>query len=198
MRLYQIRSCPFAWRARIVLQEKQLPFETVLFEPDERPAELEAMSPDAKSPTLVDGEARLWESVVINEYLEDAYPARPLMPPEPLARAHVRAGVQEVINKLMPAYMGLMRERFFKKEEQQDPKAIAEARAKWHQVLALYDGKLAGRTFLVGDRLSLADVMLFTPIPTVNRLLDEELPPGVDHLRAWLERISARPAMRPL
>lgn len=198
MKLYQIAGCPFAWRTRILLGEKQLPFDTVFFTPDARPPELDAISADAKSPTLVDGDVKLWESLVINEYLEDRYPERSLLGTDPAARAQVRAAVVNVDKQLMPRYMALMGETFFKPPGQHDQAAIEKVRAKWREGLATYDSKLAGRRFLVGDSLSLGDVMLFTPIPTVRRLTGEELPAGLDHLRAWMERMEARPAWRPV
>lgn len=198
MKLYQIAGCPFAWRTRIVLEEKKLAFDTVVFERDRpRPPELEALGPDAKSPTLFDGDVKLWESLVINEYLEDAYPERPLLPAEPAARARVREAIIEVDKKLMSKNVALMRELVFKPPGERDPKAIEAARKEWHDVLAVYDRKLAGRTFLVGEEFSLADVMLFTPIPTLRRFVGEGVPDSLSHLRAWLDRISARPTTRP-
>lgn len=196
MKLYQIADCPFAWRVRIALEEKRLPFETVFFE-SKRPPELEALSEDAKSPTLVDGDVKLWESLVINEYLEDRYPEPPLLPADPAGRAAVRVAVAVLERKLMPPFSGLMRELVFTPAEKRDPNAVARARTAWREAQALFDGKLDGRGFLAGDELSLADIVLFTPIATSRRLAGEELPAGLDHLRAWFDRLAARPAMRP-
>src|SRR4051794_21498649 len=90
MRLYLVYRCPFGHRASFALREKQLPFEPTLFEPGKRPPELEAVGPFAKSPTLFDGEARVWDSQIVLEYLEDRYPERPLQPADATRRAEVR------------------------------------------------------------------------------------------------------------
>ena len=90
LRLYILQGCPFGHRAAIALAEKGLPFETVSFERGKRPPELEGLSPRAKSPTLFDGEARIYESLAVLEYLEDRYPQPPLLPPVPFHRAEVR------------------------------------------------------------------------------------------------------------
>src|SRR5216683_6497250 len=80
MKLYLLHRCPFAHRATIVLQEKQLAFEPVFFQPAKRPPELEAVGPFAKSPTLFDGDTRVWDSQIVIEYLEDRYPVPSLLP----------------------------------------------------------------------------------------------------------------------
>src|SRR6185503_17257558 len=74
----------------IALHEKGIPFEEdSSVKPSQKPEYL-ALSPMGKVPYLeVDG-ARLIESEVILEYLEDAYPQKPLLPKDPLARAKVR------------------------------------------------------------------------------------------------------------
>jgi glutathione S-transferase len=197
IKLFQMAGCPFAWRTRIVLGEKGLAFETVYFEPGRRPPQLESLGPDAKSPTLVDDEVALWESLVINEYLEDRYPEPRLLPAEPGARARTRLAMSEVDKKLVPRYRDVMRETVFKPADQRDPRAIDEAQDRWRAALADADRRLAGRPYLTGEQLTLADVMLYTPIATLKSR-GIEVPAALAHLRAWLERMSARPAMQPV
>ena len=90
MHLYLLYRCPFGHRASIALREKQLAFEPVFFEQGKRPTELEAAGPYAKSPTLFDGESRVWDGQVVLEYLEDRYPERPLAPHDAAGRAQMR------------------------------------------------------------------------------------------------------------
>src|SRR2546423_14427692 len=100
MRLYLVYRCPFGHRASIALRDKQLPFEPILFERGKRPPELEAVGPYAKSPTLFDGDARVWDAQVVLEYLEDRYPERPLLPRDPALRAEVRMTAVRVGSEL--------------------------------------------------------------------------------------------------
>ncbi|HTE49700.1 MAG TPA: glutathione S-transferase family protein [Kofleriaceae bacterium] len=198
MKLYAIRGCPFAWRSRIALEEKSIPFELVLYEAGRRPPELDAASPDAKSPTLFDGAVAVWESLIVNEYLEDRYHEKPLLPSDPVGRARVRLAIHAVEKKLMSRHTALVKEAFLKAPEERDDAAVEEARRQWREALALFDAKLAGREFLAGDRFSLADVAMYPPIPTARHIAGEEVPAELGNLRAWLDRMSARPAMHPI
>lgn len=75
------RECPFAWRVRIAAREKDLPFEWMPFdEGDKR----------WKSPTLVEDGLELIESQVIIQYLDEAYPSRPLQALGARERAQMR------------------------------------------------------------------------------------------------------------
>lgn len=195
MRLYAIAGCPFAWRARISLQEKGLPFELVFYRRDDRPAELDAVSPDAASPTLLDGDDAVYESLVVLEYLEDRYPAVPLMPAEPGGRARTRVAIRKIDQTLMAAQGGLVRELFLKPEGERDAKAIEAARQKWREQLGKWNEALEGREYVTGDRFTLADVVLFTPIPTARRIAGEEVPAALSNLCSWLDRMQARPSM---
>ncbi|VDO47903.1 unnamed protein product [Heligmosomoides polygyrus] len=91
---YWRSSC--SWRVRIALNLKKLAYEykTVnLLSPDAlKAAEFLAVNPAAKVPALTVDGTPLTESLAILEYLEEAYPDRyPLLPQDPVQRAHVRA-----------------------------------------------------------------------------------------------------------
>ncbi len=196
MKLYAIAGCPYAWRARIALQEKGLPFELVFYDRKNRPSELDAVSRDAASPTLFDGDDAVHESLVVLEYLEDRYPAVPLMPAEPAGRARTRIAIRKIDQTLMAAQGGLVRELFLKPEGERDAAAIEAARVKWREQLGKWNEALEGREYVTGDRFTLADVVLFTPIPTARRISGEEVPAELSHLRGWLDRMEGRPSMK--
>jgi glutathione S-transferase len=81
------RECPFAWRVRIAAREKDLPFEWMPFdEGDTR----------WKSPTLVEDGFELIESLVIIQYLDEAYPGRPLQALGARERAQMRLRMSEL------------------------------------------------------------------------------------------------------
>src|SRR5687767_905909 len=98
IQVFQVRGCPFARRARIVLGEKQLAHAVTYYDPKQRPAELDAIGPDARSPTIRDDDGTwIYESMVVVEYLEERYPApHPLMPASPVDRARVRLFMRAV------------------------------------------------------------------------------------------------------
>src|SRR4051812_10715929 len=114
MKLYQVRQCPFAHRARIVLEEKQLAYEVEYFERKARPAELEALGDDARSPTLFDGDDRVFESTIVIEFLDEKYPSKKLMPADPAGRARVRLSMKETESKLAPTLGPIVQEVVYK------------------------------------------------------------------------------------
>jgi RNA polymerase-associated protein len=89
--LYDAPRCPYCARARIVLAEKGVPYETVTVDLQNRPARLlEHNPPHGRVPVLEEDEWVLAESTVINEYLEERYPDPPLLPVDPAERAAAR------------------------------------------------------------------------------------------------------------
>src|SRR5690242_7124201 len=92
VKLYDAARCPFCARVRIALAEKGLDYERVEIDLGNRPAWLYDLNPLGKVPVLDDGFV-LPESAVIMEYLEDEYPANPLLPREPKARAVTRKSI---------------------------------------------------------------------------------------------------------
>jgi glutathione S-transferase len=198
MKLYQVNGCPFAHRARIVLEEKKLPYEVTYFERQNRPAELAAISPDARSPTLLDdgGETRVWDSLVVIEYLEERYPDVPLMPKDAAGRARVRLLMHDVDAKVVPAMGPVVGELVHKPAGSRDESKVQAGLAQFREALAPWQARLEGQTFLMGDVLTLADIALFTPLFGMVRLVGEtgDIPATFTALRAWRDRLAARPS----
>lgn len=94
-RLVSIDLCPFVQRSVIALHEKGVPFELETVDLAEKPGWFSALSPRGKVPLLVidDGEA-LFESAVINEYLDEVAGGPTLLPEEPLLRARSRMWIE--------------------------------------------------------------------------------------------------------
>ena len=89
MKLYGANPSPFFRKARVVLEEKCIPYETELLTPVPKTPELLALHPMGKIPVLRDGETVVPDSSVICAYLEKKYPFPALYPddPAPLAKA---------------------------------------------------------------------------------------------------------------
>ena len=88
--LYDAPRCPYCARARIVLAEKDIPYETVEIDLSDRPAWLYEKNPSGKVPVLEDDGWVLPESAVIAEYLEERFPEPALLPADPAERAVAR------------------------------------------------------------------------------------------------------------
>jgi glutathione S-transferase len=192
MRLYLVHGCPFAHRASLALQEKRIAFEPRFFQQGKRPPELEEVGANAKSPTLFDGEVRVWDSQIVLEYLEDRYPDVPLLPSLADLRARVRM-LAALVAQDLGAHLGTVAvETLYK--PQPDGAKVADAQRGFIAGLAAWNQRLAGREFLVGDALSLADVTLYTVFPAMERLTGVQIPVEYAHLLAWRDRIASRPS----
>jgi glutathione S-transferase len=81
------KSCPFAQRSRMVLLEKGIDFDFTEIDLDNKPDWFLKVSPYSKVPVIRHNGAVIWESAVINEYLDEVFPEPPLLPHDPVARA---------------------------------------------------------------------------------------------------------------
>lgn len=107
--LYDADRCPFCARARIVLAEKGVEYETVTIDLSDRPDWLYEKNPLGKVPVLEEDSFVLPESDVIMEYLEERYPEPALLPSDPAARARVRLMIFRFDTNLGDAYYAFRR-----------------------------------------------------------------------------------------
>jgi glutathione S-transferase len=195
MKLYQVEKCPYAHRARVVLEEKKLGYEVSYFAGGKRPAELEALGPGARSPTLFDGEVRVWDSLVVCEYLDERYPETPLLPRDPAGRARARILMKEVEAKFVASARPIEEELVHHPTSPNEAK-IAEAMRRARESLEPWQARLDKTPFLLGSDFSMADIALFTPIVGIDRLLGArgDLLAGFPAISAWRDRVAARPS----
>jgi glutathione S-transferase len=104
--LYDSALSPCAQKVRLVLDEKRINYEPkpvdLVRKENLEPSYLR-INPKGLVPTLLDGELVVTESSIIIEYLEDAYPERPLRPVTPIERARMRSWFRIVDDELHPA-----------------------------------------------------------------------------------------------
>lgn len=92
LELVGFKICPFVQRVNILIQHKAIPCPVTYLNPKEPPEWLAVLSPRGKVPLLKVGDAVLFESQVINEFLDETHPPA-LLPADPLARARERGFV---------------------------------------------------------------------------------------------------------
>src|SRR3954449_13575081 len=93
LKLISHKLCPYVQRAVIALTEKGVEFERIDVDLANKPDWFLALSPLGKTPVLQIGNAAIFESAVILEYLEETQP-NPLHPADPLKRAEHRAWIE--------------------------------------------------------------------------------------------------------
>jgi glutathione S-transferase len=136
---------------------------------------------------LVTPDGPLPESNAILAYLAEG---TPLMPADAFERAQVLRWLIYEQTDVIPAIAGL-RFRLLAGRWQPDDPAALERRALAGEVLALLEGHLCARTFLVGRRYSIADIAVYAYTHLAHEaLLDLEPYPAV---RAWIARVEAQP-----
>ncbi|MFY8131058.1 MAG: glutathione S-transferase N-terminal domain-containing protein, partial [Burkholderiaceae bacterium] len=90
MVLYSGTTCPYSQRCRLVLFEKGMDFEIRDVDLFNKPEDISVMNPYGQVPILVERDLILYESNIINEYIDERFPHPQLMPPDPVQRARVR------------------------------------------------------------------------------------------------------------
>jgi glutathione S-transferase len=142
---------------------------------------------------LVDGDTIIYESCIINEYLEDKYPDPPLLPKDPGLRAKIRTLIDYGVNRTYPAYERL-RNEMLKVESERNPEIISYARQELKGLLQRFENEIGDKPYLAGDfsLLDAAVIPRFLRIEAWGPLADPSLP----RLMAWLKRMKDRPTQK--
>ena len=110
IKLFSARACPFAHRTRLVLAEKSIPFELIEIDLQYKPAWFDAkLSGYGKVPALEHAGQHIWESAIVNEYIEEVFPEPRLLPAEPAQRAAARIWIDYANTRFAPAFGRLLR-----------------------------------------------------------------------------------------
>jgi glutathione S-transferase len=198
MKLYDRHTSPNCQRTRVVLYEKNLPYETIpvdLAKKEQKRPEFLKMNPYGKVPVLVDGKTIIYESCIINEYLEEKYPEPSLLPKEPGLRAKIRILIDYGVNRTYPAYERL-RNEMLKAEGERNREIISQASQELKGLLQRFEDEIGDKPYLAGD-LSLLDAAViprFLRIEAWGPLADPALP----RLIAWLKRMKDRPSIQKI
>lgn len=206
MKLYSGPLSLFSRKVEIALREKDLnveremvPFSQADGYFPKHPAVLKA-NPKGQVPVLVDGDLTLFDSTLINEYLEDAYPDPPILPGAPAMRARCRLLELTADEILLPLVARLM---YRTEPSDPDPKAqqakVEEGKRAEAEIDACYktlDRQLEDKEHFCGT-FSVADIAIFMVMAFAKRL------GGPDHahhgtLQAWYNRVAGRPAVAPI
>ena len=184
MVLYSGTTCPFSQRCRFVLFEKGMDFEIRDVDLFNKPEDINVMNPYGQVPVLVERDLILYESNIINEYIDERFPHPQLMPADPVQRARARI-----------LLLNFEREVFVHVDtlERQEAKKIEKARATVRDRLSQLAPVVAKSKYMMGEEFSMIDVTL---APLLWRLdhYGIDLPKTAAPVLKYAERIFARPA----
>jgi glutathione S-transferase len=216
-------------KVRLCLAEKGLPWESRvvnLTNLEQTRPEYLALNPNGVVPTLVHDGVPIHESTIINEYLEEVFPAVPLMPKDPVARARARFWVKYEDDVLHPSvrpatfalFMAPQLARLSDAELAQrvaqhpnrqraqelaaaarsplDMEKVEAAKAMMNKALDRLESCLKDQPWLAGSEYSLADVAAAPFIDRLEELDFAGLWSAKPGVRAWIARVKSRPAYR--
>jgi glutathione S-transferase len=198
IKLYDFPQSPYCQKARLVLAEKDLSYEKIfidLTKNEQKAPEFLRLNPYGKVPVLVDEDEVIYDSTIINEYLDDEYPHPPLLPEDSGARARVRT-LEDFADNSFTAQGGLLAAELRKSSEQIDQERVQRYRADLGRVLEFLERHLDGKEYMSGAS-SLAD-LAFVPRLLQLPKLGVEIPSRLINVLAWSERVKRRPSVKQL
>ena len=197
IKLYSYWRSSAAYRVRIALNLKNLDYDVVPVSlapgvSEQRQARYRKLNPQMLVPFLEDGDVAIGQSIAILEYLEEAYPAVPLLPGKQPLRSEVRAFCNIIACDIHPLN-NLRVMNYIKKEFGADPSG--DWYSHWiHEGFRAAETLAGDRTFVFGDEPTLADALLVPQMYNARRFsvsLDE-----FPRLVAITERCNELPAFK--
>ncbi|NMF97410.1 glutathione S-transferase N-terminal domain-containing protein [Aromatoleum toluolicum] len=182
MNLYSGTTDPFSHRCRIVLFEKGMDFEVIDVDLYNKPEDIAVINPYNRVPVLVDRDLVLYESNIINEYIDERFPHPQLMPPDPIMRARARQLLHTFEHELFSHIDAL---------EKNQKGTVDKSRAHVRDQLVQLAPIFVKQKFMLGDEFSMLDVAI---APLLWRLehYGIELPKAAANLMKYAERIFSR------
>ena len=189
MVLYSGTTCPFSQRCRFVLFEKGMDFEIRDVDLYNKPEDISIMNPYGQVPVLVERDLILYESNIINEYIDERFPHPQLMPADPVMRARTRLFLFNFERELFVHVQTLEGRDHDKDTARTMERARTQIRERLTQLTPIF----VKNRFMLGDEFSMLDVAM---APLLWRLdhYSIEMPKTAAPLMKYAERIFSRPA----
>jgi stringent starvation protein A len=184
MQLYSGTTCPFSHRCRFVLYEKGMDFQVIDVDMYNKPEDLAVMNPYNRLPVLVERDLVLYESNIINEYIDERFPHPQLMPADPVMRARARLMLFNMEVELFSQIEAL---------ESGKEKQVDRAKQQVQDRLVELAPVFTKTKYMLGDDFTMLDVAI---APLLWRLdhFGIRLGKPAAALMKYAERIFSRPA----
>jgi glutathione S-transferase len=195
IKLYTFPPSTNSRKVRIALIEKGLEFERInvdLSKREQKNPEYLKIHPFGQIPALDDEGFIIYDSTIINEYLEDEYPYPSLMPTGSESRARARL-LEDFRDTHFNLYFVHMIQEMRKPEGERDAQRIDNAKAEITKCLDRIEKELQGKEYLAGS-FSLADVAFMSNIELLDRFNIPVDAGKYTNTAAWIARLKARPS----
>ena len=203
IKLYGAALSPYVRKARVVLAEKDIPFEAVHIDPFNAPQDYSTINPLRRIPAMEHDGHIIADSAVICDYLEQAFPeTRALYPVDARGRAHALWLEKYADYELGPLNtFTVFRNRVIMPlmgkapDEERIKRALEE---KLPPLFAYLESQIAGREWFAGDQFSVADIAVTSQFVNFAHG-GESLDPGrYPALAAHVEKVLGRPSFSDL
>ncbi|HEY9616542.1 MAG TPA: glutathione S-transferase family protein [Microcoleaceae cyanobacterium] len=196
LQLYYAPASTFAQRTRVVLLEKGIDFAAIEVDFQNKSPEFLQISRYGKVPAIKHGDVEIYESTIINEYLEEVFPEPPLLPSDPAKKAIARIWIDYANTRLVPAFNKFLRGKDGQEQEQGHREFLESLLYLEQEGL----GKLSGEgPYWLGEQLSLVDISLypwFERLPVLEHFRQFTLPAETPRLQAWWQGLRDRPSIQ--
>jgi glutathione S-transferase len=195
LEIYSAALCPFAHRSRLALLEKGVPFELIEIDLQNKPANFLEISPYGKVPVLKHGDHQIWESAIVNEYLEETFPKPPLLPKAPMERAQARIWINFADTRLFATTGKLLYGR--------DPQPAVLKELAEHLLFIEQEGLDLSKDgpYWLGSDISLVDLTYypwFEQVAVLEHFRGFQWPMGLNRLQAWWTTMKSRASVRAI
>lgn len=196
LQLYFARSSTFAQRTRVVLLDKGIDFTSSEVDFQNKSPQFLQVSRYGKVPAIKHGDVELYESAIINEYLEEVFPEPPLLPADPGQRAIARIWIDYANTRLVPAFNKFLCGKDSQEQEQ--------GRREFLEALLYVEqeglSKLSGEgPYWLGENLSLVDISFypwFERLPLLDHFRKFTLPAETPRLQGWWNGLREHPSIQ--
>ena len=198
LELFSTPLCPFAHRVRLVLAEKGIDYRLTEMDLRNKPQAFLKISAYGKVPALQHGATHICESAIINEYLDETFPERPLLPRDPAGRARARFWIDFANSRLFAPTASLLYG-----SHRQNPSPALEQIAtalRFIEAEALAERPSEGPYWL-GPQLSLVDLTFypwFEQLAALQHFRDIRMPSDLARLTQWQDAVARRDAVRAI
>ena len=196
IKIYSSARCPYEQRTRMLMIEKEIPFELTEVDLRNKPDWFLAVSPYGKVPVIVDDGQTIYESAIINEYLDEKYISIPMMPEEPVERAKARIWMDYCTNKYLTLSRKLLVDHGNEELQTENKKKMKESLIYIEKECF---EKNANGPFWLGNKISLVDLHyapFFERFGAFKELFGVEWPEECVKIADWWSAIQKRDSFK--
>lgn len=195
IQLYFAKASTFSQRTRVVLLEKGIDFTPIEIDLQNKPDGYAQISRYGKVPAIKHGDVEIYESAIINEYLDEVFPEPPLLPRNPASKATARIWIDYANTRFVPAFNKFLRGKDSQEQEQ--------GRREFTEALLYIEqeglSKLSNGHYWLGDEFSLVDISFypwFERLPLLEHFRKFTLPAQTPHLQTWWNLLRQRESIQ--